>query len=169
MSIVLVRIDDRLIHGQIVQGWLKAIDINVVLVVSDAVAKDVMQQVLMSMAMPSNVKLDIKGLKEAVSVILGGQYVKAKMMILVANPYAILYMLENGVSFKSLNIGGMHFVSGKRQLLYNFYVDDNDVKTLHTIYRMGVEIEGRVLPEDDRTSIVPVIEKEYFLISKEEK
>jgi PTS system mannose-specific IIB component len=169
MSIVLVRIDDRLIHGQIVQGWLKAVDINVILVVSDIVAKDAMQQVLMNMAMPSNVKLDIKGLEDAVSVVLSEQYVKAKVMILAASPYEILYMIKNGVNFKSLNIGGMHFVHGKRQLLYNFYVDDNDVENLHKIYYRGVEIEGRVLPEDDKTSIVPVIEREYFLISEEEK
>ena len=54
MPIELVRIDDRLVHGQIVQGWLKVIDINKIVVVSDAVANDRMQQMLLAMAVPSS-------------------------------------------------------------------------------------------------------------------
>ena len=60
MPIELVRIDDRLVHGQIVQGWLKVIDINKIVVVSDAVANDRMQQMLLAMAVPSSVELEIK-------------------------------------------------------------------------------------------------------------
>ena len=60
MAIEVVRIDDRLIHGQIVQGWLKVIQVDKILLVSDEVASDKMQQILLSMAMPSTVKLVVK-------------------------------------------------------------------------------------------------------------
>jgi mannose/fructose/N-acetylgalactosamine-specific phosphotransferase system component IIB len=149
-----------------VQGWLKTVDIDTVLVVSDVVAKDVMQQTLMTMAMPSSVKLYIKNLKDATNAVINGQYAKKKVMILTMNPSDVLYMIENGAVFKSINIGGMHFINGKRQLLYNFCVDDNDVKNLYKICSKGIEIDGRVLPGDTKTSIVPVIEKEYQALSK---
>ena len=65
MTIKIVRIDDRLIHGQIVQGWLKTVDVDKILIISDEVAGDEMQQILLSMAVPSSVKLVIKNIKDA--------------------------------------------------------------------------------------------------------
>ncbi|MBQ4178803.1 MAG: PTS sugar transporter subunit IIB, partial [Elusimicrobia bacterium] len=50
MAIKIVRIDDRLIHGQIVQGWLKTVEVDKILIISDEVANDEMQQILLSMA-----------------------------------------------------------------------------------------------------------------------
>ena len=76
MTIKVVRIDDRLIHGQIVQGWLKLIQIDKILVVSDEVAKDEMQKVLLSMAVPSNIKLFIKNIKDASCDISNNVYEK---------------------------------------------------------------------------------------------
>ena len=161
MPIVLVRIDDRLVHGQIVQGWLKILDVNIILVVSDIVTLDTMQQMLMTMAVPGNIKLDIKNLKDATNGITNGQYDKERVMILAVSPSDILYMIEAGADFKSVNVGGMHFISGKRQLLRNLCVNDNDVESLYKIHIKSVEIEGRVLPEDEKKDIIPLIEKEY--------
>ncbi|BAG13918.1 PTS system mannose/fructose/N-acetylgalactosamine-transporter subunit IIB [Candidatus Endomicrobiellum trichonymphae] len=161
MPIVLVRIDDRLVHGQIVQGWLKILDVNIILVVSDIVTLDTMQQMLMTMAVPDNIKLDIKNLKNATNGITNGQYDKERVMILAVSPSDILYMIEAGADFKSVNVGGMHFISGKRQLLRNLCVNDNDVESLHKIHIKSVEIEGRILPEDEKKDIIPLIEKEY--------
>lgn len=160
MPIVLVRIDDRLVHGQIVQGWLKVIDVNLIVVASDAVASDPMQQMLMAMAVPSNVELEIKSVNDTLNAIIKGDYEKSKTMILAGNPSDILFLIDNGAGFKSVNVGGMHFVPGKRQILCNLSVDDNDVENLYKIYSKGIEIEGRVLPADERTNIISVIEKE---------
>jgi PTS system mannose-specific IIB component len=164
MSIVLVRIDDRLVHGQIVQGWLKILDVNIVLVVSDIVILDTMQQILMTMAVPDNIKLDIKNLKDATNVIASGQYDKERIMILAVSPSDVLYMIENGANFRSINVGGMHFISGKRQLLHNLCVNDNDVENLYKIHIKSIEIEGRILPEDEKKDIISLIEKEYRAI-----
>jgi PTS system mannose-specific IIB component len=164
MSIVLVRIDDRLVHGQIVQGWLKILDVNIILVVSDIVTLDTMQQMLMTMSVPGNIKLDIKNLKDATNIITSRQYDKEKVMILASSPSDVLYMIESGADFKSINVGGMHFVSGKRQLLHNLCVNDNDVENLYKIHIKSVEIEGRILPEDEKKDIIPLIEKEYRAI-----
>lgn len=161
MPIVLVRIDDRLIHGQIVQGWLKSINVNRIVVASDSVADDTIQQMLMSMAVPSGIDLDIKKVSDAADAFVRGDYDKENTMLLFSNPADVLFMLDKGAKIKSVNVGGMHFVHGKRQLLCNLSVDDIDVKNLYNIYSRGVEIEGRILPADERTNLISLVEKEY--------
>lgn len=169
MPIVLARIDDRLVHGQIVQGWLKTISVDTLLVVSDLVSCDKMQQVLMAMALPNDIEFKVQSIKGAVNAILSGQYDKRKAMLLAVSPSDILYMIESGVNLKSLNVGGMHFVNGKRQLLYNIYVNDKDIESLYKIYINGVDIESKILPSDERVSIIPLIKKEYLAIREERK
>ena len=151
---------------QIVQGWLKNIDVNKIVVVSDSAATDDMQKMLMAMAVPSGIELEVNTVKDTIAAVSAGKYDKDKVMMLAANPKDILYMIENGVDIKSLNIGGMHFVHGKRQLLCNLSVDDKDIEELYAIYTKGVEIEGRVLPSDERVNVIPLIEKEYKKVRK---
>jgi mannose/fructose/N-acetylgalactosamine-specific phosphotransferase system component IIB len=165
MPISLVRVDDRLIHGQVVQGWLKAISVNVLLVASDVVVKDKMQQALMQMAVSSDIKLEIKNLQDAVNILNTMEH-RSNVMILMASPREAFYMLEHSIKFNSLNIGGMHFSNGKKQILNNVYADDTDIEFLYKIYQKGVELESRILPSDERLNAIPLIEKEYLNLSK---
>ena len=160
MGIEVIRIDDRLIHGQIVQGWLKTVFVNRILVVSNEVAGDEMQKALLSMAMPSTVELSIKNIKDASSEIINNVYEKEKVMMLLSNPCDIVKMIDNGVKFNSINVGGMHFVHGKKQLLSNVSVDSNDVKAFLKLISCGIELESRILPNDERHNISDTIKKE---------
>jgi len=153
VSIEIVRIDDRLIHGQIVQGWLKTVHITAILVVSDEVSNDQMQQILLAMAVPSTVKLIIKDIKDASCEIANDVYEEEKLMILFSNPQDVVKMIDNGVKFKSVNVGGMHFAHGKKQLLSNLSVNENDVKSFLYLISEGIELESRALPQDDRYNI----------------
>lgn len=160
MGIEVIRIDDRLIHGQIVQGWLKTVFVNRILVVSNEVAGDEMQKALLSMAVPSTVELSIKNIKDASSEIINNVYEKEKVMILFSNPCDIVKMMDNGVKFHSVNVGGMHFIHGKKQLLSNVSVDTNDIKAFLKLISCGIELESRILPNDERHSISDTIKKE---------
>ncbi|MCL2388833.1 MAG: PTS sugar transporter subunit IIB [Elusimicrobia bacterium] len=167
MGIEIVRIDDRLVHGQIVQGWLKVVDVNFILVVSDAVALDEMQQVLLSMAVPSGIGFKASSVEVASADILNNVYEDKKVMALFSNPCDIVRVLNSGVKLKSVNIGGMHYVHGKRQLLCNLSVDDRDVFCLADIYKRGIELEGRLLPNDDRTDLSKIIIEEENKINSQ--
>lgn len=164
MTIKIVRIDDRLIHGQIVQGWLKTIDVDKILIVSDEVANDEMQQVLLSMAVPSSVKLVIKNINDASYEIANEVYEQDNLMILFSNPQDIVKMIDNGIKFQSINIGGMHYAHGKKQLLTNLSVDKNDVMAFLKLINCGIELETRALPQDDRYNAVMDIQKEAEIL-----
>ena len=160
MTIKVIRIDDRLIHGQIVQGWLKTVQIDKILIVSDEVANDEMQQILLSMAVPSSVKLVIKSIKDASYEILNDVYEKDELMILFSNPQDIVRVIDNGIKFQSVNIGGMHYSHGKKQILPNLSVDEKDVKAFLRLIENGVELESRALPQDERYNAVRDIQNE---------
>ena len=164
MTIKIVRIDDRLIHGQIVQGWLKTIDIDTIMVISDEVANDEMQKILLSMAVPSSVKLVINTIKDASYEISNDVYEQDKLMILFSNPQDVVRMIDSGIKFQSINIGGMHFAHGKKQLLANLSVDKNDVLSFLKLIDCGIELETRALPQDDRYNAVSDIQKEAEIL-----
>jgi PTS system mannose-specific IIB component len=169
VAIEIVRIDDRLVHGQIVQGWLKTVDVNFILVVSDAVARDDMQQMLLSMAVPSGVGIKISDVETAAKDILNNDYADKKTMALFSTPCDILRLLDKGVDIKSVNVGGMHYVHGKRQLLANLSVDDRDVYCMAEIHKRGIELEGRILPGDERLDLSKLIMEEESKINHQGK
>lgn len=161
MGIVLVRIDDRLIHGQIVEGWLKIIDVNHIVVISDEVARDRMQQTLLSMAVPSNVKVTCCAVDEAAEKIMAGTLAGDRVLLLLSRPADVLRLVKRGVVLPGVNVGGMHFSQGKQQLLRNLSVDDEDVSALRGIAAAGIELEGRVLPSDERINVIDILRKKF--------
>ncbi|MDR3243619.1 MAG: PTS sugar transporter subunit IIB [Elusimicrobiota bacterium] len=159
MAISLVRIDDRLIHGQIIQGWLKGIDIDIIAVASDIVVKDLMWQTLMSISVPVSVELKVDSVSNIADAIICGDFENKRTMILASSPRDILFMLKKGARFASINVGGMHHTQGKKEILFNIYADDGDINDLKEISQMGIELEGRLLPGDDKTDVVSFIKK----------
>lgn len=160
MAVILVRIDDRLIHGQIIEGWLKPLEANHILVVSDEVAKDKMQQILLGMAVPSGVTLTIAGAKDAAESILSGSLDKKRVLVLVPSPKYVLELVNYGAKFTSVNVGGMHYSSGKKQIMRTLSVNDEDIEAIMALNSKGMELEGRVLPDDDKVNIMDVLRKE---------
>ena len=157
MPIVLTRIDDRLIHGQVVEGWLKKIRVTHMMVVSDEAAKDEMQKTLLGMAAPSNVRVSTFSVDEAASKIKSNFFSKDFLMLLFSNPKDVLRFINCGVKLESVNVGGMHYSYGKKQLLRNLSLDDSDISALGEISKLGVELEGRILPDDARVNVMDVI------------
>jgi mannose/fructose/sorbose-specific phosphotransferase system IIB component len=160
MPIVLARIDDRLIHGQIVEGWLKVVQATQIIIVSDEVAKDKMQQALMSMAVPKSVKVYSLSIDDAAARYAKDQFAKDNVLLLFSNPGDVKRLIEKGVKLTSVNVGGMHFSPGKRQILRTLSVDDEDVKNLKAVSGTGIELEGRVIPSDERIDVAEAIKKE---------
>ena len=159
MPIILVRIDDRLIHGQVVEGWLRVIRVNHIVVISDQVARDKVQQALLSMAVPSNIKVTNCMVDEAALKINDSYFESDRILALLSRPHDVLRLLNAGVKFSSVNVGGMHYSPGKRQILRNLSVDDSDLAALKEIRSMGIELEGRVLPSDDRIDIIEAVHR----------
>jgi len=149
MEIQLIRIDDRLIHGQVVVGWVKALGIQRLVVVNDAIAKNSMQKTLMEMAVPSGLKVSFYSITEAVGA-CGKGGGPEKSLLLFSTPLDVLAYLEQGGLLTTVNVGGMHFCEGKRQVCKTVCVNDEEVRVFLDLKRRGIEMEIRAVPGDIR-------------------
>ena len=150
MPIVLVRVDDRLIHGQVVEGWLRHISVDCIIVINEAVAKDEMQCVLYGMSVPTGVEVHCLDPETAINNLKKERFSRKRILILVAGVKDLLKLVESEAGIKSVNIGGLHYTEGKKQIFKALSVDAGDVADLIKILRRGIELEIRILPMDDR-------------------
>jgi PTS system mannose-specific IIB component len=158
MAIALLRIDDRLIHGQVVEGWLPQLKADLVAVVSDAAAADPVQTALMKMALPSAVGLLVLKTADAAAALAAPQAAARRILVLVPGPSEALSLLEHGVAVDRVNVGGLHFTVGKVQLGRALFLNDADKKALRAICARGVRLDGRPLPTDVEENLASMLE-----------
>ena len=151
-KIVLTRIDNRLVHGQVATQWCGAIGANLILVANDEVAGNKLRQGLMDMAAPSYASMRYWTLEKTISTIHKASD-KQLIFIVAENPTDVLKLVEGGVPIKKVNIGNMHMAEGKRQVAGSVAVDDKDVEAFKKLRDLGVELEIRRGPTEPAESI----------------
>lgn len=151
-NIVLCRIDNRLIHGQVATQWTSSIGANLLLVANDKVASDTMRQGLMDMAAPSFAQTRYFTLARTIEVIHKATD-RQKIFIICENPQDVLTLVKGGVPIKKVNIGNMHMAEGKRQVVGSVAVDDADIKAFKELRELGVELEIRRVPTESADNI----------------
>lgn len=157
MPIALLRIDDRLIHGQVVEGWLPRLDVDLIVVASDAAAADPVQGALMKMALPPGVGLSVLSVADAPGALASPQAAARRVLVLVPGPEEALALLEKGVAVDRVNVGGLHFTVGKVQLGRALFLSEKDKGALRAIAARGVRLEGRPLPGDPEENLASML------------
>ena len=144
-NILLARVDNRLIHGQVATQWVSYLDANCIIVVNDDAATNRMRQGLMGMAAPADVKVVYFSVKQAIEEKASFEE-GDKALLLVETPADALALVEGGVKIERLNVGIMHMKDGKHQVSATVAVDDDDVAALKALRDKGVELELRRVP-----------------------
>jgi PTS system N-acetylgalactosamine-specific IIB component len=144
-NILLTRIDNRLIHGQVATQWNGTLGANLILVANDKVATDKMRQGLMDMAAPTGVATRYFSLEKTIEVIHKAAP-RQHIFIICETPEDVLTLVRGGVPIKKVNIGNMHMAEGKRQVATSVAVNDEDVAAFKELQGMGVELEIRRVP-----------------------
>lgn len=106
-NIILARIDNRLLHGQVATQWTKAIGANLILVANDEVAGNKMRQGLMDMAAPNGVDTRYWTIQKTIDTIHKAAD-RQKIFIIIESPEDALRLVEGGVPIKKVNVGNMH-------------------------------------------------------------
>jgi len=145
-NIVLTRIDNRLIHGQVATQWTGVVGANLLLVANDEVATDEFRQGLMNMAAPAYAQTRYFTIQKTIDIIDKASDAQ-KIAIICENPQDVLKLVEGGVPIKKVNIGNMHMADGKRQVATSVAVDDSDVAAFKKMQELGVELEIRRVPD----------------------
>ena len=159
MNIVLARIDDRLIHGQVATVWSKATNCQRIIVCDDDVANDKIRATLLKQVAPAGIKSPVVGLDKAIRVYNNPKYENDRCLLLFTKPASVLYLVEHGVDIKSVNIGGMSFHEGKKQLTKAISVDEDDIEAFKKLNEKGITLEIRIVASDKPQNLMDVLPK----------
>lgn len=157
MAIVLARVDDRLIHGQVATNWIKVTAPQIVVVVDDKLPDDPLQVQILRLAAPPGVKVYVQTPEKIGGKLLSGALDSYRVMLIFAGLEAPLKLLEMGVPIPSVNIGGMRFREGREQLSKTISMTPQERQMGKKIIAMGVELEHRLLNSDSKMDVGPLL------------
>lgn len=163
MEIRLLRIDDRLIHGQVATTWAKVTGISRIIVVSDEVAGNPLQKALLQQAAPPEIKANVISVAKLIEVASHHLLKDVKVMLLFTNPADVMNCYKQGIHFDSVNIGGMKFTEGKQMVTHFVSVNQQDIDAFVYLDSVGIELEIRKVPGDRRQLMMDVLKKGDFL------
>lgn len=145
---VFARIDDRLIHGQVVEGWVNYLKATCIFVADDRVASNAMQRSIMQISVPAGLKVVISRVEDLAAALGSHGYDSERIIVLFSNPADVLKALDLGFACQTLNIGGMHYIPGKCKLMDVLNVDDSDMDALKKIMARGVRVTIQTVPTE---------------------
>ncbi|WP_334329729.1 PTS system mannose/fructose/N-acetylgalactosamine-transporter subunit IIB [Companilactobacillus sp. HBUAS59699] len=148
MSIVAVRIDERLIHGQVANLWTTKLQATRIMVVDNEIIKSDIQKTALKLAKPAGVNLSILGTKKSSANILAGKYDSQKVFLVVKNPSTLVSMTEEGVKFDTINVGNMSQKDNTQHLTQSINVTDEDYDAFHKLMDAGVKVTAQMVPGD---------------------
>jgi D-glucosaminate PTS system EIIB component len=152
MAIVLCRIDDRLIHGQVVIGWGRPLGINLIILVDDQVAASQWEQELYRMALDPDIEVRFVTVRDASAQLHEWQENGKRGLVLTGDleSMAALYAASPEIIHR-INLGGIHHRPGRRERLPFVYLTDQELRTL-----TALEAEGAVITAQDVPTTPPV-------------
>jgi mannose/fructose/N-acetylgalactosamine-specific phosphotransferase system component IIB len=159
MPIVLYRVDERLIHGQVVVGWGNSLKFDRVVLVNDQVASNAWERELYLACVPPEIKATILSVDEATEKILQKGFQEERTVVLVDSPADILRLMERGVEIRSLNVGGIHSRRGRRKILPYLFLGEEEVSAFRKIISCGVKCECRDVPLADKHDLSALFDK----------
>lgn len=154
-NIVLTRVDNRLIHGQVATNWLRSCGANLCIIADDKVAEDKLQQTLLKVAagtMPSR----FFSVQKTIDVIYKASP-EQKIAIICRTPLEVLQLVEGNVPIQHVNIGNMHDGEGKKKLLKTVYASEKEIEAIRRLIELGKDVEYRMLPSDGSISLKTIV------------
>ncbi|WP_426711257.1 PTS N-acetylgalactosamine transporter subunit IIB [Cetobacterium sp. SF1] len=155
-NIVLTRIDNRLIHGQVATSWVQYSGANLLLVPNDSIATDEMRQNLMNMAAPQGVQTRYFTLEKTINIIHKAAP-RQLIAIIAETPQDVLKLVEGNVPIKEVNIGNMHMEQGKHQISKSVCVDEEDIKAFKRLNELGVKLYIQRVPTESKEDLISLL------------
>lgn len=159
IDIRLVRIDDRLVHGQVATVWAKRLDIQRILVVSDAVTKDNLRKTLLQQAAPPNIKVNVITVAKMIEIYSNRLFNDVRVILLFTNPTEVADIVKAGIFVPSINIGAMGYTAGKKMISNTVAVNKEDLVAFKFLNSIGIELEIRKVITDSKQNLMDVLKK----------
>ncbi len=142
--IALVRVDARLIHGQVVEAWLPMLGVRRILVADDEAAASPITRAAIAIAVPPDVQVEVAPLSTA--DFARAQACPERVLVLLRDIVAVAMAMTRGLRVSTLNVGNVHFGSGRTQVTPSVFLSASDLSELHELSSRGVAVELRAVP-----------------------
>lgn len=158
-GIKLVRIDFRLIHGQVITKWSNKISATRIVVVNDALSQDEFMADIYVMAAPPGMTVDVISIDDFEANAKNGEYEKGNILVLFRGIKDAKAIVERGIKFKQVQIGGLGSGDGRTSVVKGISIDGEDAEDLQTIEASGAEVTFQVTPEEKKLSLEGAVKK----------
>lgn len=160
MNVVACRVDERLVHGQIMTSWAKYLKLRRIVVVDDQVAKDEFMATVLGMSAPAGISIDILSVADAASRVQNDKS-DENTMLLFKRISAALELAKSlaGTSneLKELNLGNLGSVPGRTQITKNIFLSEEEKSEARELREMGVNVFLQMLYTDASVPLADVI------------
>lgn len=156
MAIELVRIDDRLIHGQVMTMWVKNYNIEQIIIVDDNVAKDETRKQILKFSIPENIKLAIFGVEKFINITKKTS-INRRTLLLLADPLVALKLNENGVKFSELNVGNISNNDVRERVTKSISLTEDEKEYFRKLEKNKVNVYIQMVPNDKKENILDII------------
>lgn len=146
-NIVLARIDDRLIHGQVMTAWMKTRPAKRILVIDDKVAADAFMIEVIELAAPTGVKVDVYSCDQAIEALKDGMDTPTILLAKVPDTYKRL--LDGGIALGEINLGGMGMAPGRKTLYKNIAASEVERSVMKGFLAQGIDIKIQIIPSEN--------------------
>lgn len=154
MTVVLARVDQRLVHGVIVNAWYQYLQVNRFMVIDDEVSKNENMKTSMRIVKPAGTGMSIIDTEKALNNFKAGKYDNQRVLVLVKEPETIVKMLEAGIEIPKVNLGIIFKSDDRTQITKFIALNEKEKADLNKIHGYGVPIKLQFVPNDP--------EKDYF-------
>jgi PTS system mannose-specific IIB component len=148
MVLRLVRVDDRLIHGQVVAIWLKALNAKRIVIVDDPTARDAFLSEIITLAAPHGVPVEVLDVESGTERVRALAEAQEPIFVLVRSPLVALHLREAGVAFPLLNVGGLGAGPGRKPLYRNISASPTEMDAMRRLEELGTSVELRIVEND---------------------
>jgi mannose/fructose/N-acetylgalactosamine-specific phosphotransferase system component IIB len=162
LDIALVRVDNRLVHGQILEAWVPFLRASCIVVVDDQVASDFFRETVIRMAVPSGVKVVITNVAEFAETCPFSRGRGLKTIVLFSKISDAWSAHCHGFRFDLLNIGNIYNEECKLCCTPAVLLSDADIRDINHLRDVGVNIELRRVPREKPIDLIEIVRKMHF-------
>ncbi len=148
-----IRVDHRLIHGQVGFTWTKFLDADCILIASDAIMNDSLKMSAMKMAKPSGVKLVMKNIEDSAKALNSGVTDKYKLFILTESVEDVYRLSQLVPDIKEINLGGMKNGEDRVQISKAVHLSEKDIEMIKEMSQKGIVQTVQLVPDEKAVEI----------------
>ena len=158
-GIVHVRVDDRLIHGQVANRWSTGLKVNRIMVIDDIIAASEHEKAVLRMAAPAGVNTSILSFEKASANIKAGNYKGQRVLLIVKKPEILVDLQKAGLALTQVNIGNLSNRFETVQIKRSISITASEEKAIKTLLDSGIKVTAQMVPDEPETSIEVFLKK----------